>query len=153
MIQFPGHQFNSEIVSTLMDLVHQETIRIIDIIFFKKDRSENLTILELHQLNAPEFAVIEAIVNEVGGLLTEEDIQEFAATLAPNSSAGVILFEHTWAAHLRNAIQDRQGNIVLNSRISQSVVVKRVLDGEISVLRGFGEQYSSELSGDPHFAP
>jgi hypothetical protein len=87
----------------------------------------------------------------VSGFLSDDDVQEFAATIAPDSVACLILFQHTWAVHLRNNIEQHQGQVILNSRISPPVI-ERMLEREISILRGLGDQYSQGLSSNPHLS-
>jgi len=55
-------------------------------------------------------------------LLSAEDVDELAAGLQPNSSAAVLVFEHTWAAPLKQAIEDSGGRLVANLRVPGRVV-------------------------------
>ena len=42
--------------------------------------------------------------------------------LQPNSSAGVLLFEHAWATRLRDAIVNAKGRVVDNASIPAAAV-------------------------------
>jgi hypothetical protein len=44
--------------------------------------------------------VLDALTDEVSGLLSEEDLREAAEALENNSSAALLVLEHTWATRL-----------------------------------------------------
>jgi hypothetical protein len=52
MIAFSGNRFNGQIVPALRELVENGTIRIIDLLFVKKDATGNLLVVELDKLGA-----------------------------------------------------------------------------------------------------
>ena len=54
--------------------------------------------------------------------ITDDDIDDASAALDPNSSELLILFEHTWAARVTQAIRDADGEIVYQERIPAAVV-------------------------------
>ncbi len=51
-------------------------------------------------------------MDQLDSLISDEDIAERAVALEPNSSEAILVFEHTWAKPLRDAIvgasQNRQ---------------------------------------------
>ena len=122
VVQFPGTEVKGDIVPAIKELVEQGTIRVIDILFLKKDEQGHVTIMEMDELDDVSFAAFDPIVAEIDGLVSQEDIEELAATLENNTSAGVMLFEDTWATRLHDAILKAQGKLVLNDRIPHSVI-------------------------------
>jgi uncharacterized membrane protein len=122
VVQFPGNEVKGDIVPALQELVEKGTIRVIDILFLKKDQEGNVTMLEINDLDDASFAAFNPIVAEIDGLVSSDDVQQLAATLKNNSSAAVMLFEDTWATRLRDAIIDEQGKVVLMDRIPQGVI-------------------------------
>ena len=122
VVQFPGNEVKGDIVPAIKELVEQGTIRVIDILFIKKDQDGNVTMREINELDDASFAAFNPIVAEIDGLVSRDDVQRLAATLNNNSSAGVMLFEDTWATRLRDAIIDEQGKVVLLDRIPQGVI-------------------------------
>jgi hypothetical protein len=71
-----------------------------------------VTFVEFAQVGEDEdAATLAAPFGEVD-LLSAEDVDELAAGLQPNSSAAVLVFEHTWAAPLKQAIEDSGGRLV-----------------------------------------
>ena len=122
VVQFAGNEVKGDIVPAIKELVENGTIRVIDILFITKDQDGNVTMREINDLDYASFAAFNPIVSEVDGLVSGDDIQQLAATLNNNSSAGVMLFENTWATRMRDAIVDAQGKVVLIDRIPQAVI-------------------------------
>ena len=132
VVEFPGNEVKGDIVPAIKELVDQGTIRVIDILFIKKDQEGKVTMLEINDLDDASFAAFNSFVSEVDGLVSREDVEELAATLDNNSSAGVMLFEDTWATRLHDAILKAQGKLVLNDRIPHGVI-EQALAAEVQM--------------------
>ena len=122
MIKFPGNRFSGQIAPALTELVETGTIRVIDILFVRKDEEGGLTVLEINDLDDDEYAVFDPIVADITGLLSEDDIRHLSGALEPNSSAGLMVFENTWAARFVDAVANAGGVVVLNERIPRAVI-------------------------------
>ncbi|MEZ4770878.1 MAG: DUF6325 family protein [Caldilineales bacterium] len=122
VIEFPGNQFSGDIVPALTELTDNGTIRIIDLLFVKKDADGNVTWYELEEIGDGAAAAFENLDGEIDSLLNEEDALIAAEKLEPNSSAGIWVFEHVWATRLRDAIVASNGRVVDNARIPAPVV-------------------------------
>jgi hypothetical protein len=121
-IKFPGNQFRGEIAPALSELVDSGMIRIIDLLFVKKDAEGGVTAVELNDVEPDTYAALDPLVGDLEGLLTEEDIPSFAAMLEPNSSVGVMLIENIWATRFRDAVLRANGELVLSERIPHAVI-------------------------------
>ena len=53
----------------------------------------------------------------MGGVLSQEDIDYAAASLAPGSTVGLLVWEDTWAAPFAQAIRDSGGVLLEGARI------------------------------------
>lgn len=101
-------------------------IRVIDLKFFFKETNDQLLSLELTELTDTEIAEYGAVINGLLGLsalhseqahtdaldaydhsfgLTPDDIKRIASELEPGEAVGMLLFEHVWAARLKQAIR------------------------------------------------
>ena len=49
VVEFPGNQFKGEIVPALNELTQNGTIRIIDLLFIRKDADGNVTVVRAEQ--------------------------------------------------------------------------------------------------------
>jgi hypothetical protein len=125
VIKFPGNQFTGEIVPALAELVESNTIRIMDLIFARKDADGSLTILEINDLDDEVFNAFGDVVgDELDGFLTEEDVIHLMQVLEANSSAALMLFENVWATRFRDAVLNANGQLVLNERIPHRVIAE-----------------------------
>lgn len=123
VVAFPGNKFKGEIVPALAELVENETIRILDLVFILKDEEGNVAAVELSELDADdEAAAMSDIADVDSALLNEEDIALAADALEPNSSAGLLVFENVWATRFAEAVRNADGVLVANERIPYDVV-------------------------------
>ena len=114
MIGFPGSQFNGDILPALQKLVDRGNIRIVDLVLVAKG-DDGLPVID-------DLAGLRDIVGEVNGLISEEDIVDLATGMEPGDSAGILLFEHTWAAEFADAVRAAQGEVVVSLRIPPEAV-------------------------------
>ncbi len=125
-IEFPGNHFRGEIADALQELVENETIRIIDLVFVKKDADGTVMTVELNDLEPDDFLAFDPIVAETSGMLSDDDITTFAANVAPNHSVGLMLFENTWAARFVDAARRANGQVLVSERIPAAVIEELV---------------------------
>ena len=122
VVAFPGNQFRGEIVPALQELTKNGTIRIIDLVFIRKDADGTVTWEELSNIPVQEAAPFDDLDGEVNYLLNEQDIIMEAEKLQPNSSAAALVFEHVWATRLRDAVVNAGGHLVDSNRVPAAVV-------------------------------
>jgi hypothetical protein len=129
VIGFEGNRFNGEIAKELSEVIDSGTIALVDLVFITKDIDGNATSLELDNKDDPRFAGFTGMLEGLTGLLTEEDIDNVAADLAPNTSALVIMFEHRWAVRLKEAMGAAGGFLVARETIRPETL--EMLNAEI----------------------
>ncbi len=122
IIGFPGNKFKGEIVPAITELIHNGIIRIIDLVFIKKDENGNIKTIEMSDLDDEEGLAFDYLEHEINDLLNKEDITLAAQKLEPDSSALMLVFENTWATRLRDAIVNANGKLLENARIPDAVV-------------------------------
>lgn len=122
VIDFPGAELRDDIVPALADLVSSQAVRILDLMVVTKDANGVAATVEYEDLpSAPGLADIDGDVTSV---LSEDDAAEVAATMAPDSSALVILWEDVWARSFADAVLRASGRISDGARIPHDVAVK-----------------------------
>jgi uncharacterized membrane protein len=123
VVSFPGNKFKGEIIPALAELVENETIRILDLVFIAKDEEGNVAAVELAELGEGHEAAAMADISEIdAGLLNEDDVQLAAEALDNNSSAGLLVFENVWATRFAEAVRNADGQLIANERIPYDVV-------------------------------
>jgi hypothetical protein len=122
IVSFPGNQFRGEIGPAIAELVDAGTIRVIDVAFVGKDEEGNTIAMELTELDPDVQASLDKAGVEVGGLFNEDDLQDAADALEPNSSAALLVWENVWAQKVAQAMRDAGGQLVAFERLPHEVV-------------------------------
>jgi len=126
-LAFPGNRFNGRILPELSKLVEDETITIIDGVLVSVAENGDIGYTEFDELGAgAEAAPLVELFDRFDELISADDVVEIASGLEPNSSAAILVFEHTWLKPLRDAIVD-SGGVLLDSVRVPGPVVDEVL--------------------------
>jgi uncharacterized membrane protein len=123
VVEFPGNKMTGEAFPLLVDLVDQGIVRILDLVFVRKDIDGSVLGLELSDLDGDgelDLAVFEGVSS---GLLGDDDIQEAGEVLQPGSSAGILVFENVWAGPFAAAVRRSGGQLVASGRIPVQAVL------------------------------
>jgi hypothetical protein len=120
IVGFPGNQFNGDIAPELGKLVESGTIRILDLAFITKDADGEVRAVEFEDHD--DVALFNALEGEVGGLISEEDIDYAATELEPNSSAALLIWEDLWAGPFVEAMRNSGGVLIEGSRIPHDLI-------------------------------
>lgn len=123
VIGFPGNKFNGEIMPELQRLVEAETITLVDGLMLMKGDDGEVDFFEFGEDDAnPEAAALAALLDQIESFISDEDVAEVAETLEPNTSAAILVFEHTWAKPLRDSVIGSGGVVAANFRVPGAVV-------------------------------
>ncbi|WP_402462571.1 DUF6325 family protein [Isoptericola aurantiacus] len=116
VVEFPGNRMTGEGWPLLVDLVDRRIIRVLDLAFLRKDEDGSVTGISLQDLgeDGAELTVFEGARS---GLLDDDDLAEAAAAVEPGCSAGVLLYENTWAAPFAAAMRRSGAELVAFGRI------------------------------------
>lgn len=126
VVEFPGSHMTGEGLPLLVDLVDRGIIRILDLVFVKKELDGTVVALTMADLAQHGELEVDIAVFEgaSSGLLGQDDIEGASAALEPGSSAGLLIYENTWAAPFAAALRRGGAQVVASGRIP----VKDVLD-------------------------
>jgi hypothetical protein len=120
IVGFPGNRFTGKIAPELVDLVESGTVRILDLIVIAKDADGSIATVEIEDLDAT--AGFGALDGDVGGLISESDIEYAASSLEPNSSAALLVWEDLWAAPFAEAVRSSGGVLLEGARIPHELI-------------------------------
>jgi hypothetical protein len=132
VVEFPGSRMTGKGLPMLVDLVDRGIIRIIDLVFVKKELDgsvRGMAIADLDRDGQLDLAVFEGASS---GLLGQDDLDEAAGVLEPGSSAGILVYENRWAAPLAREIRRGGGQLVASGRIPVQAVLAALDAAEAS---------------------
>jgi hypothetical protein len=132
-IEFPDNtKLLGEGLAELIKLVENGAIRIIDLLVVMKDADGNVAARELQELDPALIAVLDPLKPTVTSLVSMNDVEALGEALAPNTTAGIMLYENLWAIKFKEAILKADARLILQERIPNEVIVEELAD--ISVL-------------------
>jgi hypothetical protein len=117
VVEFPGSRMTGEGLPLLVDLVDRGIIRVLDLVFVKKELDgsvKGMAIADLDHDGTLDLAVFEGASS---GLLDQDDLDEAGTVLEPGSSAGLLVYENRWAAPFAAALRRGGGQLVASGRI------------------------------------
>jgi len=97
-------------------------------VFVAKDADGNAVGIEIEELDDESRGNFNALVSELEGLISEVDIADLAEGLEPNSSAAILLFEHTWAKSFSDAIINSGGELLARIPIPAAALAEVMAD-------------------------
>ena len=124
VVKFPGNKFSGEIAPELAKLERNGIIRIIDLAFVLKDTKGNVIITEAKDMGdktGDAFSEFAKVITDAEWF-SVDDINAIAADLPLNSSAAVLLFENTWAIHLKEGLINSGAELYSQGRIPSEVI-------------------------------
>ncbi|MBZ9598564.1 DUF6325 family protein [Streptomyces erythrochromogenes] len=116
VVEFPGNRMTGEGLPLLVDLVDRGIIRILDLVFVRKDADGSVVALELKEAGGGEMDLT-VFEGAASGLLGQDDIDEAGAALEAGNSAGILVYENVWAAPFARALRRGGAQLVAGGRI------------------------------------
>jgi hypothetical protein len=126
VVEFQGSKFTGDIAPILKDYVDRDLIRILDLLFLRKDDAGNLEAFEIADLDDSEIGELRSYEAELAMLLSEQDVADLAQTFEPGSSAAVLVWENRWAAPFGAAVRHAGGQLAASGRIPVQAVIAAI---------------------------
>lgn len=117
-----GPQFTSEIVPELNSIQEKGLIRVVDLIFVRKDTDGTVKVLEVHDLNDEEAAAFNPIREDLMRILTPQDIALLTEAIPPDTSAVIVLLEHAWIVRLTEGLNRADAVLLAGGMVPQAAM-------------------------------
>jgi hypothetical protein len=118
--QFDTDRPSAGVVQAILDLVASGTVRLLDLVFIERHADGTVEIIELEEIG-DEIGMTDVVL-EASGLAGDEDVQQIAELLEPESTGAVLVVEHLWAKELASRFFESGGVVVHSERIPAPVV-------------------------------
>ncbi|MFF2130647.1 DUF6325 family protein [Streptomyces olivochromogenes] len=123
VVEFPGNRMTGEGFPLLVDLVDRGVIRILDLMFVRKEEDGSVVGMEIADLTGDGALDLAVFEGASSGLLGEDDIGEAGSALEPGNSAGILVYENLWAAPFATALRRGGAQMVASGRIPVPAVL------------------------------
>jgi hypothetical protein len=123
IVEFPGNKFTGEGLPALVELVDRGLIRILDLMLATRDADGNLTAIDISDIDGDGQLDLAVFEGAASGLLDASDLADAAPVIEPGSSAGILIYENTWAIPFVNALRGADANLVAAGFIPQDALL------------------------------
>lgn len=120
LVEFSGNRFDGRVLAELERLDADGTINVLDALLVSRGADGSVEWIEA----ADADSRLGTLVGEPAGLLSAEDAEAVADELQPDTAIGMLLFEHTWAATLAEAVRGVGGNLLDWERVPAAAITE-----------------------------
>jgi Family of unknown function (DUF6325) len=123
VVEFPGSNFNGEILPELVDLVQRGVVKVLDLVLIKKEADGSFEAFEFDDIEDGLLGDLRELERGLADVLSEEDVASVAEALEPGSTAGLLVYENLWAAPFASAVRRSGGQLIANGRIPVQALI------------------------------
>ena len=112
IVEFPqGHRFDGRALAQLVELVDRGLIRVLDLVFVRKDESGAIAVVDLGDLTVDDFDIT-VFDGASSGLLGADEAESAGAVLEPGATGAVLIYENRWAAPFVDTLRRSDAQLV-----------------------------------------
>ncbi|GIF40310.1 DUF6325 family protein [Actinoplanes xinjiangensis] len=134
-VEFPDGSLDGTAFPLLVDLVDRGTIRVLDILFVRRERDGAVTMLDSNDV---ELAGLGVFHGAASGILGGDDMRQAGSVLEPGSAAVVLVYENAWAAPLAIRLRRNGAHLVAGGRIPVQALISALDDTESETVSAGG---------------
>jgi hypothetical protein len=140
MLAFDGNRFEGRILAELKRLREEGIVRLVGLLFVRKDVDGTITSLQESDLEPPAALLIGSAMRDLIGTrrfaavtggaseaslfgYTDADVRRIAAEVPTNTAVALALFEHLWALELKETIVDAGGFVVADGLVGPAALM------------------------------
>jgi hypothetical protein len=131
VVEFPGSHLSGEGLPLLVDLVDRDIIRILDLMFVRKELDGSVSGMAIADFDSDGKLDLAVFEGASAGLLDADDIEHAGTVLTPGNSAALLVYENVWAAPLAVALRRSGAQLVAGGRIPVQAVLAALDAAEV----------------------
>ncbi|MBW9111287.1 DUF6325 family protein [Microbacterium ureisolvens] len=131
VVEFPAgeRRITGDALAELAALAADGTIRVLDLVIVHKGEDGSIEVDEIEDHD--DLGALGALAAGFAEVLAEQDLLDVAAAMEPGSSAGILVWENTWAAPFAAAVRRNGGQLIASGRIpTQALIAALTSEGE-----------------------
>ncbi|MFC9557763.1 DUF6325 family protein [Rhodococcus sp. NPDC056960] len=118
VVEFPADRKpDGSALPLLIDLVERNIIRVLDLVFVRKESDGSLVGIAVEDLGFEGGVDVTLFAEAATGLIDRTDLEEAAAVLEPGCSGAILVYENCWAAPFASALRREGAQLVASGRI------------------------------------
>jgi uncharacterized protein DUF6325 len=123
VVEFATDRMTGEGLTHLLDLVDRGTIRVLDLVFVRKEADGTVTSLAVDEADADGGLDLAVFDGAASGLIADADVDEAGRILEPGRAAVIVVYENAWAAPLVGALRRNGAQVVAGGRIPHELLL------------------------------
>ncbi len=117
IVGFEGNKFDGSILNALGQAIDDGVISLVALSLVSKDNEGNISTVHIDDSGDENMVEFSTKYKSSSDSVTEDDIQEVADLLEPDTAAGLLVIEQLWAKPLKQAIINANGYLIAEGRI------------------------------------
>jgi hypothetical protein len=136
VVEFPAGKsnFSGEMATELASLAESGTIRVLDLLILHKADDGTVEAFELDDLD--EADDLRGLETGIAEILAAEDVAHLAEAMENGSTAGVLVWENSWAAPFASAARRAGGQLIATGRIPIQAIAASIQAEEAAMSEG-----------------
>jgi hypothetical protein len=120
LVEFSGNRFDGRVLTELERLSAEGTIEVLDALLVSRNADGSIEWLEASTVDDR----LASLVGEPAGYLSAEDAEAIAEELQPDTAIGMLVFQHSWAAKLADALRGVGGRLLDWERVPAAAIAE-----------------------------
>lgn len=120
VLTFPGTRVDATVTAALAEIVGRGTVTLLDLVVLRRDEAGVITEFEID--DDVERLGLSGLTAADIDLVGEADLEVVRASMAPGTTAVIVVFEETWARELAGAVRAARGEVALHVQVPRDAV-------------------------------
>jgi len=116
VLEFPRPAADPGVVAAIAEVVANGDITLLDLLFLARADDGRFAVVDVEE-GVDAFGLGTLTVSQSHTLVSTNDVTTVQEGLAPGTSAAIIVYEHTWASRVVDAVRAAGGELALHLRV------------------------------------